>query len=323
MAIRNSTDVGFFLVGGRNLLSTLTAFGDKISAVIEETTVLGASAPTHAFVGIVRSTFSMDGFYDDATGGQNEALVGKEGTSQVVCYAPSGNTLAYPLTGMSGAFLNAHERIVQLEKFHRAKATAEVSGNREDGVILQALATKTTAGNTEATSVDHTTDPTTQTIAITSNSIAAASVVTTPVPHGLATNDVVLIAGVATSNPTINGERTVTYISPTTFSVPVNVSTGGTGGTFTRASSPNGGAGYLQVGALTLGGYTNLVVKIRHSTNNSSFTDLITFTAVTSAYTGQRVAVAGAVNRYLATSHACTGSGSGMSADVMVGFCRG
>jgi hypothetical protein len=147
-------------------------------------------------------------------------------------------------------------------------------------------------------------------------------VVTTPVPHGLATNDVVLIAGVVTSDPTINGERTVTYLSPTTFSVPVNVTTGGTGGTFTRASSPSGGAGYLQVGALVLGGYTNLVVKIRHSTNNSSFTDLITFTAVTASYTAQRIAVAGTVNRYLATSHAWTGAGSGMSADVMVGFCR-
>jgi hypothetical protein len=161
MAVRNSTDAGFFLVGGRNLLSTLTGFSDKKTAVTEETTVLGVSAPTHAFTGIVRSMFSMDGFYDDATGSQNEALVGNTGTAQVVCYAPAGNVLGRVVEGMLGAFFNTYERIVQLEKFHRAKASAEVSGAREPGVILATLGTVTAAGNTEATSVDHTTDPTT------------------------------------------------------------------------------------------------------------------------------------------------------------------
>jgi len=245
MATRNSTDVGFFLVAGRNLLSALTAFGDKVMAVCEETTPLGVSAPTHAFAGIIRSTFSLNGFYDDATGSQNEALVGKEATSQVVCYALAGNLLGRSLVGLAGAFLNAHERIVSIPGFHKATASAEVSGNREQGVILQPLAVKTTGGNTEATSVDH------------------------------------------------------------------------------GASSAAGGAGYLQVNALTLGGYTNLIVKVRHSTNNSTFTDLLTFAAVTAAPSAQRVTVAGTVNQYLATSHAWTGSGSGMSTTIMVGFCRG
>lgn len=245
MAIRNSTEVGFFLVAGRNLLSAMTAFSDKLIAVTEDLTPLGQSAPVHAFTGILRSVFSLDGYYDDATGSQNEALVGKEGTSQVVCYAPAGNLLGRSLVGFAGAFLNTHERIFQLPGFHKAKASAEVSGNREQGVILQPLAVKTTAGNTEATSVD-------------------------------------------------NG-----------------------------TSSAAGGAGYLQVSALTLGGYTNLVVKVRQSTNNSTFTDLLTFTVVTTAPSAQRVTVAGTVNQYLATSHAWTGSGSGMSATIMVGFCRG
>ena len=49
-----------------------------------------------------------------------------------------------------------------------------------------------------------------------------ATVVTTTVPHGLATNDIILIAGNTGSNATLNGERTVTVISTTTFSVPVN-----------------------------------------------------------------------------------------------------
>jgi hypothetical protein len=247
MATRNSTDVGFLLVSGRNLLPTTTAFSDKTIAVTEETTPLGVSAPTHAFTGIVRTVLSLDGFYDDATGAQNEALVGREATAQVVCYALAGNVLARRMVGIAGAFLNAHERIVSIPGFHKAKASAEVSGARDDGVILQPLAAKTTAGNTEATSVDH---------------------------------------------------------------------GGGTAA---------GGAGYLQVTALTLGGYTNLIVTVRHSTNNATFTELLAFTAVTGGpnSAAQRVAVTGTVNRYLATSHAWTGAGSGMSATIMVGFCRG
>src|SRR5216683_7771992 len=67
---------------------------------------------------------------------------------------------------------------------------------------------------------------------ITSNTIANPTVVTTSAPHGLTTGDKILIAGNITSNPPINGSRIVTVISPTTFSVPVNCTTGGTGGSF-------------------------------------------------------------------------------------------
>jgi hypothetical protein len=69
---------------------------------------------------------------------------------------------------------------------------------------------------------------------ITANSIANPSVVTTPVAHGLVTGDVVLISGVVTSSPSINGTQTVTVLSPTTFSVLVNVTVAGTGGSFAR-----------------------------------------------------------------------------------------
>jgi hypothetical protein len=88
------------------------------------------------------------------------------------------------------------------------------------------------------------------------------------------------------------------------------------------ASSANGGAGYLEVSALTLGGYTNVAFKVRHSADNITFADLVTFTAVTAAPNGQRIAVAGTVNRYLASSYAFTGAGTGQSVTAFVGFAR-
>lgn len=68
-------------------------------------------------------------------------------------------------------------------------------------------------------------------VTITSSSVASPTVVTTAAPHGLVSAQSVLIAGHAGSTPTINGTRVVTVISPTTFSIPVNVTVGGTGGT--------------------------------------------------------------------------------------------
>lgn len=84
------------------------------------------------------------------------------------------------------------------------------------------------------------------------------------------------------------------------------------------ASSSAGGAGYLQVTALT--GFTGFVGKIRHSADDATYADLVTFANVTSAPAAQRVAVAGAVNRHLAFDGNVTGSGS---IQVLAGFCRG
>lgn len=94
-----------------------------------------------------------------------------------------------------------------------------------------------------------------------------------------------------------------------------------TTGVDNSASSANGGAGYLQVSALTLGGYTSITVKIRHSTDDISYSDLITFTNVTGV-TGERVTVAGTINRYVNSQRTRNGAGAGDSITDMVGLVR-
>jgi hypothetical protein len=84
------------------------------------------------------------------------------------------------------------------------------------------------------------------------------------------------------------------------------------------ASSAGGGVGHLHVTAFT--GFTNIVVKVQHSTDNfsGSVVDLVTFTTVT-GLTQQRSAVTGTVNRYLRYVVTVTGSGS---ATFQVSFAR-
>lgn len=73
------------------------------------------------------------------------------------------------------------------------------------------------------------------------------------------------------------------------------------------ASSANGGAAYLHVTANTRNGSSTF--KVQHSSDNTTFVDLATFTSVgTSSTTAERVVVSGTVNRYLRASHAPGGS---------------
>src|SRR5260221_2124771 len=70
-------------------------------------------------------------------------------------------------------------------------------------------------------------------VTITTSSVANPSVITTATPHGFGTSGTFLvrIAGHAGSTPSINNDYTAIYVSATSFSIPVNVTVGGTGGT--------------------------------------------------------------------------------------------
>jgi len=69
-------------------------------------------------------------------------------------------------------------------------------------------------------------------VAITSSSVANPTVITTSTTHGLTTGNKVYIVGHAGSTPSINSTVYVaTVTSTTTFTIPVNVTVGGTGGT--------------------------------------------------------------------------------------------
>lgn len=70
---------------------------------------------------------------------------------------------------------------------------------------------------------------------ISSNSLASPTVITTLTAHGLTSGDTITISG-SNSTPSIDGSRTVTVLSPTTFSVSVNVTVAGTSGTFIKSS---------------------------------------------------------------------------------------
>lgn len=88
------------------------------------------------------------------------------------------------------------------------------------------------------------------------------------------------------------------------------------------ASSANGGVAHLHVTANTRDGAAT--IKVQHSSDNSTWVDLVTFTATTSTTTTtERVVVAAGttVNRYLRAKVSSL-SGSTGSLTITVGFAR-
>jgi alpha-L-fucosidase len=246
MAKIGSPDVGFFLIGGFDLLGvSVTAFNFKHMAEVEEETGSGDGDEVWAAVGLSRGELSLSGFYEDAAGKSDAALI-STGSDRVVLIGHEGNTIGKIAQGFAGAVEGVYNRVLELAKLHKANANFKMNGPIERHRILHAHTTESAAsGDTESTSVDN------------------------------------------------------------------------------AASSADGGAGILQVEDLTLGGYTDVTIKVRDSTDDIVFADLITFTNVTIAKTALRAIVAGTVNRYLASSWLFNGAGGGQSIKFAVGFARG
>jgi hypothetical protein len=314
---KHGGNVAFFLVDGYNFLSAAVKnISLKRESITEQVDGLGDAYEAHAPVGKERATLTQGGaFYDTSTLGLHSAMAAgtptsPQATPRVICLGAMLGAVGSLFYGIQGTFTVAYEVVLEMTKLSKANVQHAVSGKIEPGMVIQPLATKTADWNTKtlSTVVDYTLDPAQVTVPITSNSIANPSVVTTTVPHGLTTGDIILIAGVSTSSPTINGQRTVTVISTTTFSVPVNVTVAGTGGSFVRANSSNGCAGYQQISALS--GFSGFVGKIRDSADDITYADLCVFVNVTAAPNAQRVTAAGVVDRYVSYDGDVTGSGS-------------
>lgn len=314
------------LVDGYNLVSTLvTSASAADESLTEQTNPFGVNSEQNTPIGITKATFSQGtGLFDEVIDAAHNGLAQMGvGNARVLCAAFFGNIPGRPFYGYEGAYTQKYEVLDEKDGLTKANTQYIISGKAEKGQVIQDLVPYTATWSTATggavapdTPVDYTLDPSNRAIPIVSNTIANPTVVTTTVAHGLTTGQVILISGVSGGTPTINGSRVVTVISPTTFSIPVNASGGGTGGQLVKGSTVAGGTGYDQVTAFS--GFANVVLRIRHSPDDSTYADLITFPTITGR-TAARQTVAGTVDRYLCSTGTVSGSGS---ITAFSGFCR-
>jgi hypothetical protein len=297
----------------------------KMEAGEERTHGVGDSWEQSTPTGVSKGTLTQSGAFFDTSLPIHAGLSPgfPTPTTRVVCLGVAGNTVGQPIDCVVGDIVADYEVLGQSDKLTKMNIVHTVSGAIERGVIVHKLQAETSAGNNEGAGPDHATEAAALFVPIASVGTGNPATVTTSAPHYLTSTDTVVIAG-TTTTPSINGTQTATVTGATTFTIPVNVTSGqaGPAGTAVQGLSNQGGSGYIQVNAITLGGYTSFTVKIRTSTDNSVFVDLLTFTNVTTAPSAERVTVSGAVRRYLAQSIALNGSGSGPSLTYLVAFCR-
>lgn len=92
------------------------------------------------------------------------------------------------------------------------------------------------------------------------------------------------------------------------------------------AASTAGGQIYLQMTDLDLGGYTNVIVRLRDSADNVTFGDVTggAFTAVTAAPAAEKLTTSSSltIKKYTSVSWAYTGSGSSQTCTFIVALKR-
>lgn len=319
-----SASFSVLLIDGYNLLAAkVQGITHKVESILHRTDGLGDGTEAQGPTGVSKATLTQTGaFFDDSVNGMHALLsAAASGTvSRLVAYAFAGNIIGKPFVGAQGLYAQTYEVLGKSPALTNANVTYTASGQVDRGVILQnqTARTATFSTKTDGASVDYTLNTSQRAFPIASISTANPGVVTTSVPHGLTTGQKVLISG-TTTTPSVNAEQTVTVLTTTTFSIPVNVTSGqaGAGGQFVLSNTVNGGVGYLEVSDYS--GFTNVVVKIRSSADDTTYADLITFTTVTAAPTAERLTVAGTVDRYLCVTGTVTGAGS---ITPFVGFAR-
>lgn len=307
----SSSEVAVFLVDGYDVLSAkMQGLTYKAQAGTEPAHGLGDTWVKNSPTGLCTATLTQVGaFFDDTTNSIHDAFKAAVLTVRIVVFALTGNTIGQRGVGMQGA-LNADYAVLgKVGNLTKADVTYTIDGQLDQGVIVMNQAAQT--ANWTGTTVDYTTDTSQRVIPIASATKANPCVVTTSVPHGLTSGQVILASGNSLSGPSINAQQTVTVISPTTFSNAIDTSGSsgaGTGGSLVLASTVNGAVGYQAVSAYS--GFTGVIGKIRHSADDSTYADLIVFTNVTAGPGAERLTASGTVNRYLKHTGTVTGSGS-------------
>ena len=155
MPIRNSADVAFFLIGGFDVLGSLTQIEDSEEAILEPSHTLGDLWEEHTFVGVRKAEISQEGFYNDDVASVHDALSTGPGISRVLCYGVAGTATGAQFIGWEGAMQVNYERIIGREVLHKARATYRTNGAVEQhGRLVRMYGAHSATGRTTGTPLD-------------------------------------------------------------------------------------------------------------------------------------------------------------------------
>lgn len=155
MAKRNPADVAFVLVGGRSIGGDLTAFEDKIEAIVEQSETLGDTWTEQSYTGLRTADLSIEGFYDDRQGGVHDALNTSADVAPPICYTLEGSTFGAGFVGWAAGARATYERQFALGALHKVKAEYRTQGPVDYGKQLWYPHVASATGNSTGAPVNN------------------------------------------------------------------------------------------------------------------------------------------------------------------------
>lgn len=146
MARRGSDKVNTFLLGGYNLLGTLTSFNDTREAILERSDTLGDTFEEHLPVGVRRAELTQEGFYDDDQVNGHYAITTGPGVSRILVYGWDGTATGAFFTGWASAVEVTYTEAAARNELHKARASYRTAGPVEVGRVIHSYANPAATG---------------------------------------------------------------------------------------------------------------------------------------------------------------------------------
>jgi len=141
----SSASFAVLLVDGYNVLSAkVKGFSHEIALELEPSEGLGDAWRETTPTGMRTATLEQTGaFFDTTAAAIHDAMKTAPITERQVAWATNGNTLGAIFTAVKGAFTASYSVLSQLAKLTKANVKYAVSGQIDEGVILQTHAQQT------------------------------------------------------------------------------------------------------------------------------------------------------------------------------------
>lgn len=146
MTLRNAADAWLY-VDGYDLTGYAISLSDPHEGMFEESHTFGDQYVEQSFVGLQKFALDYAGFYDDAAGAANEAMVTLAGASRVISWGTEGGTVGASCGGAQGSIEGKYTRSVERGKLHKANCSFAGSGQIDELKVLRKGAFNTSAGD--------------------------------------------------------------------------------------------------------------------------------------------------------------------------------
>lgn len=131
-----SDKCSFFLIGGLDVVGTLTQFEDRREARTERSDGLGKGWEENAFVGVREGEITQEGFYDDAVGSIHDALSSGPGATAILSYCLEGTATGANFVGWAGGLQVNYDRQAARDALTKARASYRGNGVLEQGKVV-------------------------------------------------------------------------------------------------------------------------------------------------------------------------------------------